>query len=224
MENKEIFNRIKYKTKKEWLQLRIKGIGGSDASSILGLNPYKSNLELWKEKTLETSDKKTFNNETKEIIEYGTKAEAPLRDLFNLTYKGVYKAIETQELLQSKEYPFMLASLDGEITELETGRKGVYEGKTARLMSGVQFNNWKDKVPDNYYIQVLWYLLVTGYEFAIINAELRTDFDEEIKYQRKIYRIERKEVLEDIEYLKKEAIKFWDYVERKEEPPLKISF
>ena len=91
MENKEIFNRIKYKTKKEWLKLRIKGIGGSDASSILGLNPYKSTLELWKEKTLETSDKKTFNNETKEIIEYGTKAEAPLRDLFNLTYKGFIK-------------------------------------------------------------------------------------------------------------------------------------
>lgn len=224
MESKEIFNRIKYDTKKEWLKLRIKGIGGSDASSILGLNPYKSNIELWREKTLKTSGEKTFNNEMKEIIEYGTKAEAPLRYLFNLTYKGVYEAVETQELLQSKEYPFMLASLDGEITELKTNRKGVYEGKTARLMSGVQFNKWKDKVPDNYYVQVLWYLLVTGYDFIILNAEIRTDFNNEIKYERKIYKFERKEVLEDIEYLKEEAIKFWQYVEKGEEPPLKISF
>ena len=34
-----------------WLKARGYGIGGSDASAILGMNPYKSNIELFEEKT-----------------------------------------------------------------------------------------------------------------------------------------------------------------------------
>jgi hypothetical protein len=32
----------------EWIRERKKGIGGSDAASILGMNPYKTNVDLWK--------------------------------------------------------------------------------------------------------------------------------------------------------------------------------
>ena len=35
----------------DWLKARGYGIGGSDASAILGMNPYKSNIELFEEKT-----------------------------------------------------------------------------------------------------------------------------------------------------------------------------
>ena len=35
----------------DWLKWRTKGIGGSDASVIAGINPYKSVYQLWKEKT-----------------------------------------------------------------------------------------------------------------------------------------------------------------------------
>ena len=34
-----------------WLQKRTKGIGGSDVATVLGLNPYKTPLSLWEEKT-----------------------------------------------------------------------------------------------------------------------------------------------------------------------------
>lgn len=34
-----------------WLQERTKGIGGSDVATVLGLNPYKTPLSLWEEKT-----------------------------------------------------------------------------------------------------------------------------------------------------------------------------
>jgi len=34
-----------------WLQERKTGIGGSDASVVLGVNPYKTIRELWLEKT-----------------------------------------------------------------------------------------------------------------------------------------------------------------------------
>ena len=37
--------------REEWLEVRKRGIGSSDAAAAVGLNPYKSQLELWLEKT-----------------------------------------------------------------------------------------------------------------------------------------------------------------------------
>ena len=33
-----------------WLKGRMNGIGGSDASAIVGMNPYTSNIDLFEEK------------------------------------------------------------------------------------------------------------------------------------------------------------------------------
>lgn len=38
-------------SKSSWLKWRSKGLGGSDAACICGLNKYKSPVELWMEKT-----------------------------------------------------------------------------------------------------------------------------------------------------------------------------
>ena len=37
--------------REDWLAVRKQGIGSSDAGAAVGLNPYKSQLELWLEKT-----------------------------------------------------------------------------------------------------------------------------------------------------------------------------
>jgi len=37
--------------REEWLDVRKNGIGSSDAAAAVGLNPYKSQLQLWMEKT-----------------------------------------------------------------------------------------------------------------------------------------------------------------------------
>lgn len=39
------------KSRDDWLQARVNRIGGSDASAIVGLNPYKTNIDLYMEKT-----------------------------------------------------------------------------------------------------------------------------------------------------------------------------
>ena len=36
--------KIKYNSKDEWLSNRKIGIGGSDASSIIGMNQYRNNM------------------------------------------------------------------------------------------------------------------------------------------------------------------------------------
>ena len=41
---------IRLKSHEEWLKHRER-IGGSDAAAIVGMNPYKSNVELWQIKT-----------------------------------------------------------------------------------------------------------------------------------------------------------------------------
>ena len=42
---------IENKDHASWLKARTYGIGGSDASAIVGMNPYKTNIDLFEEKT-----------------------------------------------------------------------------------------------------------------------------------------------------------------------------
>ena len=37
-------------TREEWLAYRRTGIGGSDAAAVIGLNPYRSTIELYADK------------------------------------------------------------------------------------------------------------------------------------------------------------------------------
>lgn len=47
----EPFIIIENKDHASWLKARTYGIGGSDASAIVGMNPYKTNIDLFEEKT-----------------------------------------------------------------------------------------------------------------------------------------------------------------------------
>ena len=38
------------KSRKEWLEARKGGLGASDAGAYMGVSPWKSNEQLWKEK------------------------------------------------------------------------------------------------------------------------------------------------------------------------------
>lgn len=41
----------------EWLAIRAKGIGSSDAAAAIGLSSYKCSLSLWLEKTVDNNPK-----------------------------------------------------------------------------------------------------------------------------------------------------------------------
>ena len=38
------------KDRAEWLEARKDGLGASDAAALLGLSPWKTNVQLWEEK------------------------------------------------------------------------------------------------------------------------------------------------------------------------------
>ena len=105
----------------------------------------------------------------------------------------------------------MHASLDGELVD-EDGRNGILEIKTTNILQRMQKEKWNQRIPDNYYIQILHYLAVTGYEFAVLKAQLKSEWAGELRIITKHYFIERKEVEKDMEYLIRAEKKFWDCV------------
>lgn len=90
---------------KEWLEYRKKGIGGSDASVVCGVNKYKSPIELWMEKT-----DKLPCSEAGEAAYWGTRLEALVRDKF--TKRTGIEVSAVNQILQHEDFPFMLANLD----------------------------------------------------------------------------------------------------------------
>ena len=204
--------------REEWLQARAGRIGGSDASSILGMNPYQSNIELWQIKTGQLIPEDISD---KPYVKYGTQAEMHLRGLFRLDFPQ-YKVdyVENNMFLNDK-YPFAHASLDGWLTD-ENGRKGILEIKTTNILQSMQREKWKDRIPDNYYIQILHYLMVTEFEFAVLKAQLKAEFDGELYIQTKHYKIERSEVEEDIKFLESSEKAFWKQVQERKKPGLTL--
>lgn len=201
----------------DWLAARRNFIGGSDASAVLGMNPYKTNIELWEEKTgllvpEDISDKP--------YVKYGHEAEPMLRGLFALDFPEYEVHYQDNNLWLNDQYPWAHASLDGWLTELETGRMGILEIKTTNILQSMQKEKWNDRIPDNYFIQVLHYLMVTGFDFAILKAQLRFDFKGDIMHQVKHYKIERADVLEDLKYLESSERNFWKYVQERKRPGL----
>ena len=213
------------KSHEEWLQARRNFIGGSDASAVLGMNPYKTNVELWEEKSgllvpEDISDKP--------YVKYGHEAEPLLRGLFALDFPEYEVHYQDNNIFLNDKFPFAHASLDGwlieripidEGTEVIT-RKGILEIKTTNILQSMQKEKWNARIPDNYFIQVLHYLMVTEADFAILKAQLKYDFGGDIMCQVKHYKIERADVLEDLKILESSEKAFWKQVQERKRPGL----
>lgn len=209
-------------TRAEWLEERKKGIGGSDAAIILGLNlyPNKNTITLWEEKT---GKRQAEDISEKEYVKYGTNAEYLLRELFKLDYPKYEVKHDENTIIKHPKYPFLFASLDGTLIDKETGEMGILEIKTTNILQSMQKEKWKEKMPDSYYCQVLHYLNVTGYSFAILKAQLKYDYDGDIRLDTRHYTIFREKVIEDIKMLEEKEIEFWTkYVETDTRPPLTL--
>ena len=145
-------------SKGEWLRYRKQGIGGSDVSCLLGINKWKSEIELWMDKTNQTNEVQEEN----EAMQWGHIMEPVIRNHFaELTGKPV---VQIEAILQHPEYPFMLADVDG-VTVDENNEPAILEIKTA---SEFRRSDWDDGVPTYYETQVQHYLCVTGMRKAYV--------------------------------------------------------
>lgn len=210
---------IKINNSETWLKERSKGIGGSDAASVLGLNPYKSNVDLWREKT---GRKIPEDISDRDYVIYGKKAEEYLRALFKLDYPQYEINYAPFDLHVNNNYEFIRGSLDGELTEIETNIKGIWECKTTEIKQASDWDKWNNKIPMNYFCQVLHYFAIdTDYKFCKLKAQIKhKDQNNETILTTKHYHILRENYKNDIEYLINKEIEFWHYVEVDKEPPL----
>ena len=153
----QVLVKTKNLTKEEWLKYRTQGIGGSDVSVIAGVNPFKSIYQLWREKTGQTEPEQVEN----EYAHFGTMLEPIVKKEF-MERTGL-KVRTRKVLLQSSEYPFMIADLDGSIND--NGEMCIFEAKTA---SAYKQSVWEEGVPVEYVLQVQHYMAVTGARKAYV--------------------------------------------------------
>lgn len=152
-------------------------IGGSDIAAIMGLSRWKTPLKLWLEKTQKTPAPDLSDNEA---VELGTELEDFVAKKFNrLTGKAVRRS---PKMYQHPQYPYMRAHVD----RLITGSDELLECKTC---SAFKLQEWEgDEIPQEYILQVIWYLGITERKRAWIACLIggqkfkykSVDFDSEL--------------------------------------------
>jgi putative phage-type endonuclease len=193
------YNKIKLpETREEWLENRMKGIGGSDAGAILGLNPYKSPFYLWCEKT-----GRITNDIDNEAMRQGRDLEDYVaRRWMEATGKRVHKSGFSY---RSKEHPYMLANVD----RLVVGENAGLECKTANALTRTRYD--KGDIPGTYYAQCMHYMAVTGLDkWYLAVLVLGKEFY--------MFEINRDE--EEIQAMIDAEEDFWTCVETDKEPPV----
>lgn len=136
-------------SREEWIAARRAGIGGSDAGAICGLNPYRSPVDVWLDKTGRSQEKPD-----REAMRIGRDLEQYVADRF--AEKTGLKVRKDNRILTSTDFPFMLANIDRRIV----GENAILECKTA---SPYNRGLWQDgKCPESYEVQCHHYMAVTG--------------------------------------------------------------
>lgn len=174
--------------RQEWLEHRRGGIGGSDAPVIMGVNPWRSQMDLWLEKTGEYTE-----DVDNEAMYWGrTLEDIVAREFVKRTGKKVRRR---NAILRHNEYPWMLANVD----RLVVGESSGLEVKTTNA-----FYQDDGTCPAYYYAQVQHYMAVTGRELwyvAVLAGGQRFY----------LYEVPRSDIY--IEELIKAEQEFWELVQ-----------
>lgn len=177
-------------------QARRSGIGGSDIGAILGVNPYKTPVQLWLEKTDQVEPEDISD---KQPVRWGNILEGPVADEYaRVTGRKLRKINKT---LIHKTHKWWLAHIDRDIV----GEPGGLEIKTTGAFANLEA--WgepgTDQVPMSYLLQCAWYMAVVDaawWDLAVLRGG----------QEFAIYTIHRDHELEAM--LEAKAAEFWNRV------------
>ena len=198
-----IIENTKDMPKEKWLMKRKCGIGGSDASSILGLNPYRSSMAVYIEKIDEEircnqmdnglkENAVSKNNETNYKMELGNKLKGFVASEFMLRTGKKVRSING--ILRNDKYPFAIANIDRAVV----GEKAFLECKVTNSFNKKE---WEKTIPIHYQVQMNHYMAVSGASHCYVAALIG---NEELV----IHKIERDEKI--IEEIMKLEEMFWN--------------
>lgn len=144
-----MITKISTKNREEWKALRKQYIGGSDAASVVGMNPYKSAYSLWAEKT-----GKIPEFEGNLATDIGAYMEDFIAKRFEQeTGKKVRR--ENASIFNS-DYPWAIANYD----RLVVGEDSGLECKYTDSLNLKRYKN--GEYPERFYAQCVHYLAVSG--------------------------------------------------------------
>jgi putative phage-type endonuclease len=158
----------------DWLALRkrLNLIGGTDVATIMGMNPYASNVELFHIKLGNIPSKTTDNMAmmtgrylepmVRQVMQYWSGSDDSIIE--NIVAGNIIRNIlEVKSIIQNPDYPHLAFSMDGIVEEL--GSDGFCSGELgfeAKTVNGMALKLYKDNLPPHYIVQAQAGMLVSG--------------------------------------------------------------
>lgn len=133
----------------EWREMRRTGIGGSEAASVLGMNPFSSPLYVYLDKLGLLPEK----DET-EAMRQGRDLEQYVADRFSKSTGK--KTRRLNQMLRNTDRDWMLANIDRDVVGEDAG----LECKTTSVYNRTEFD--QGDIPASMYWQCVAYMAVTG--------------------------------------------------------------
>jgi len=189
--------------RKDWLEKRRNGLGGSDAAAILGLDPFRSAMSVW----ISKCRPELLEPEDAQWLSIGTKIEPVIDSLYQEATQTI--TVKPEDIIRHPLYPEIAGTPD----RLSIDKVVELKNETQYMDRYGDFGT--DAVPDHVLAQVAVYMSITGKnsaDVAVLHAGSRFG----------VYTIRRDMQLE------KEIIdrlrSWWaDYVLTKREPPIDAS-
>lgn len=147
----------------QWHKLRDVSIGASEAITACGINPYKSLLAYWAEKT----GRKPRDDEN-EFMRLGRHMEPFIGGLFGR--KTGYHIKPANSILRHKDLEWAVASPDFFVFNSPISHEplGCLETKNVSHFAAINWEN--DEVPNYALMQNIWQQAVCGFEMSWVGA------------------------------------------------------
>lgn len=171
-------------TQDDWLAYRYTGIGASEVGTILGLDPYKSSIELYYDKIGQTN-RMNFENlamflgkEQEDFIATMWQHWDTTTDMMIRNYRQgiiVRRCQRVNAYVRNPDYPWLFVSLDRKINKHAGKGEGSLEIKT---MNSYESEKWEAGIPPRYVVQLQTQMLVCRFlygEMAIMVDNKRFD-------------------------------------------------
>ena len=162
-----IIENTKDMPRSEWLEKRRIGIGGSDASSILGFNPYRSSMAVYLDKVdpvaqnCDAQSDDIQDDKANYRMELGNKLKSFVASEFMI--KTGKKVRNINGMLRNDKYPFAIANIDRAVV----GEKAFLECKVTNSFNKKE---WEKTIPIHYQVQMNHYMAVSGASHCYVAA------------------------------------------------------
>lgn len=162
-------------SREDWLRYRLSGVGASDVGTILGLNPYKSVIQLFYEK----AGNQVFDLENLAMF-MGTEQQDFIAELWQYwdgseagmiaNYRAgkiIRRCQRVNAYMRNPDYPWLFVSLDRKINKTATAGEGVLEVKR---LGNYEAKKWEVEIVPSHVVQVQTQILVADVAFGELAA------------------------------------------------------